>query len=61
MCIKSVPREILQLKFSTVSEILLKNLKHYIDSDNNIILKSVRFNYSSLKPDFVTCEYIYLL
>lgn len=43
MCIKSVSKEILQLKFSSVSKTLMRCLKHYADSDHNIILKSVSF------------------
>jgi ribosomal RNA-processing protein 12 len=41
MCIKSVPKEILQVKFSNISKTLLRHFEHYKDSEHNIILKSV--------------------
>lgn len=43
MCIKSVRKETLQLKFSTISETLIRHLAKYRDSENNTILKSVRY------------------
>ncbi|XP_065225448.1 RRP12-like protein [Planococcus citri] len=41
MCIKSVPKNILQLKFATVSKTLMDQLKVYADSDHNVILKAL--------------------
>lgn len=41
MSIKTISKDILQLKFSAISKTLMRFLKHYVDSDNNIILKSV--------------------
>ena len=42
MAIKNVPKEILQVKFGSVSKIFLKYLERYENSENNTILKSVR-------------------
>lgn len=44
MCIKSVPKNILRLKFSAVSKTLMDQLKTYVDSDHNTILKAVSYS-----------------
>lgn len=43
MCIKGVPRPILQLKYSVVSKIISSYWELYAESDDNVILQSVRF------------------
>lgn len=44
MVIKTVPQEVLQVKFSQCSKIFLDCLGKFSESENNSILKSVSFS-----------------